>query len=63
MEFWKLFENLEFWKLNLRIGVLEIKFEKKIGILKIIWELKFWKLNLKIGVLEIKFGRNWNFEN
>ena len=55
----KLFENLKFWKSNVKIGVS-----------KIIWKLKFWKLNLRIGilknylkveVLKIKFG-NWNFE-
>ena len=40
------------WKLDLRIGVLEIK-----------WKLEFWKLNFRIGILEIKFERNWNFEN
>ena len=50
------------WKLNSRIGILGIKFERiwnfenhlRIGVLKI----KLW-----IGVLEIKFERNWSFEN
>ena len=53
---------MEFWKLNLRIGILEIKFARnwnfenylKIGVLKIKYEF---------GVLEIKFERNWSFEN
>ena len=31
----KIIWKLEFWKLDLRIGILEIKFEKK---------LEFWKL-------------------
>ena len=80
MEFWKLnlreigilkiISELEFWKLNLGIGVLEnylkmkiLKLNLKIGILKIIWELEFWKLNLRVGVSKIKFETNWNFEN
>ena len=56
-----------FWKLNLRIGVLEnyLKIEiMKIGILKnymrmwfhknLIWKLEFWKINLKeIGISKI----------
>ena len=58
---------MEFWEKYLEMGVLKIKFEKlfekKIKILKIIWELEFWKLNLKIRVLEIKFERNWSFKN
>ena len=40
---------MEFWKLNLRIGILEIKFERN------------WNY-LRIGVLKIKF-RKWNFGN
>ena len=50
-------------KKYLKIGVELKLFEKKTGVLKIIWELEFWKLNLIIGVLEIKFERNWSFEN
>ena len=65
---------MEFWKLNLRIGILEIKFVSgnfenwNLGELeswKIIWKWKFWKLDLRIGVsknyLKIKF-KNWKFE-
>ena len=37
--------ELEFWKLNIRIGALEIKL--KIRVLRIIWKLKSWKLNFK----------------
>ena len=62
---------MEFWKLNLRIGILEIKFErnqsfenyleiesfKKLNFKK----LELWKLHLRIGKLEIKFEINWNF--
>ena len=40
---------MEFWKLNLRIGILEIKFERK------------WNY-LRIGVLKIKV-KKWNFGN
>ena len=61
---------MEFWKLNLRIGSLEIKFERnwnfgnylRIGVLKI----KFRKWNFgnysRVGVLQNKF-RNWSFGN
>ena len=60
LEFWNLFENWSFEnylkigvrQLNLRIGILEIKFE-------INWNLENY---LKIGVLKIKF-RNWSFRN
>ena len=54
---------MEFWKLNLRIGILEIKFERswkfknylRMEILKIIkvWEVKVLKIKLK----------NWSFGN
>ena len=70
MEFWKL--NLKeigilkiIWELeilNLRIGILEVKFKRNwnfenylgIGVLEIKWRLKFWKLNLRIGI----FGKS-----
>ena len=51
--------ELEFWKLNLGNGILEIKFKKlefwKLNLkeIGIIWELEFWKLNLGNGILEI----------
>ena len=45
--------KLEFRKLPLRIGILEIKFERN-------WNLENY---LRIRVLKIKFERNWNFEN
>ena len=86
MEFWKLnlkeigilkiIWELRFWKLNLGIGSLEIKFERnwsfenylRIGVLKISFKnWSFWKLILKengvskIRVLKIKL-RNWSFE-
>ena len=44
--------ELEFWKLNLKIGVLEIKFE-------INWN---FENDLRIRVLNIKF-KNWSFGN
>ena len=63
----KLFERkLEFWKLNLKLGILENYL--KIKILKIeILKIKFersWNFEnyLKIGVLKIKF-KNWSFGN
>ena len=43
---------MEFWKLNLRIGSLEIKFERN-------WNFGNY---LRIEVLKIKF-KNWNFGN
>ena len=46
------FKELEFWKWNLRIKVLEIKFERN-------WNFENY---LRIGVLKIKF-KNWNFGN
>ena len=62
MEFWKLnlkeirilkiIWELELWKLNLKIGVLEIKFERN-------WNFENY---LRIGAMKIKF-KNWNFEN
>ena len=54
--------ELGFWKLNLRIGVLEIKFGRNWELKKIVWKLELWKLNLRIGVLEIKFERNWKLK-
>ena len=46
---------MEFWKLNLRIGIL--KNYLRIGVLKIkLWKLETWKL-FKNGSFE-----NWNFE-
>ena len=71
----KIIWELEFWKLNLRIGFLEIKFERNWSFknyLKIICRLKFWKFEsgnwnfenyLKIGILKINFERNWSFGN
>ena len=59
----KIIWKLGFWKLNLRIEILEIKFERnlnfenylRIRTMKIkLWKLEFWKL-------EIKF-RNRNFK-
>ena len=44
--------ELEFWKLVLRIGVLEIKFERNCN----------FKNYLRIGVLKVKF-KNWSFGN
>ena len=45
----KLFERkLEFWKLNLKLGILENYLKIEI---------------LRIEILKIKFERNWNFEN
>ena len=41
----KIIWKLEFWKLNLRIEVLEIKFERN-------WKFENY---LRIGVLKIKF--------
>ena len=50
---------MEFWKLNLRVGILEIKFELEIWELnwgigvfkkKISWESEFWTITLE-----------WNF--
>ena len=60
LEFWNLFENwslenylkLELWKLNLKIRILEIKFERN-------WNFEDY---LRIGVLKVKF-KNWNFGN
>ena len=57
----KIIWELEFWKLNLRIEVLKIKFERnwnfenylRIGVLE---------NYLRMGVLKIKF-ENWSFEN
>ena len=48
----KLFDKLEFWKLYLGIGVLEIKFERN-------WNFENY---LRIEVLKVKF-KNWSFEN
>ena len=45
--------KLTFWKLNLRIWILGIKFERN-------WN---FKNHLRIGVSEIKFERNQDFEN
>ena len=42
--------ELEFWKLVLRIGILEIKFERNLN----------FENYLRIGVLKIKF-QNWSF--
>ena len=44
--------KLEFWKLNLKIRILEIKFE-------INWNFENY---LRIEVLKVKF-KNWSFEN
>ena len=44
--------KLEFWKLNLRIGVSEIKFERN-------WNFENY---LRIEILKIKF-KNWRFGN
>ena len=44
---------MKFWKLNLRIGSLEIKFKKN-------WNFENY---LRFGILEIKFERNWSFKN
>ena len=53
----------EFWKLNLSIKILDIKFIRNLILGIELKKMKFWKLNLKeIGVLKIKF-RKWNFEN
>ena len=48
----KIIWKLEFWKLNLRIGILEIKFERN-------WNFENY---LRIGVLKVKF-KNWSFGN
>ena len=48
----KIIWELELWKLNLRIGVLEIKFEKK-------WDFENY---LRIGAMKIKF-KNCSFGN
>ena len=48
MEFRKLFE---IGKLNLRIGILEIKFERNWNFENDL-RMEFLKLNLKVGVLE-----------
>ena len=48
----KIIWELEFWKLNLRIEVLEIKFERN-------WKFENY---LRIGVRKIKF-KNWSFGN
>ena len=65
---------MEFWKLNLRIGVIKIKLWQletwklfKNGSFEnwnfghFFEKLEFWKLNLRIRILEIKF-KNWNSE-
>ena len=63
----QLFERkLEFWKLNLKLGILEnyLKIEiLRIEILKIKFE-RNWNFEnyLRIGVLKIKF-KNWSFGN
>ena len=69
MEFWKLnmkeirilkiIWELEFWKLNLGIGVLEIKFERNWSFEKYL-KIKILDNYLKIEVLEIKF-KSWKF--
>ena len=49
---WKLkSQKLEFWKLNLRIEILEINWELEFW--KLNYEMEFWNLNLRIGILEI----------
>ena len=48
----KIIWELEFWKLNLRIEVLKIKFERN-------WNFENY---LGIGFLKIKF-KNWSFGN
>ena len=48
----KIIWKLEFWKLNLRIGILEIKSERN-------WNFENY---LRIGVLKVKF-ENWSFGN
>ena len=66
---------MEFWKLNLRIGILEIKFERnwnfenylRIGVLENYLKMEILKIEilenyLRMGVLKIKF-ENWSFEN
>ena len=67
--------KLEFWKLNLKMGILKIKFERnwnfenylRIEILRIKFgRLEFWKLfeNWNFGKLfENGDFENWNFEN
>ena len=48
----KIIWELEFWKLNLGIEVLEIKFERNMNS----------ENYLRIGILKIKFN-NWSFGN
>ena len=70
--------QLEFWELNLRIRMLEIKFWKKLELFEdwsfenYIKELELWKINLKeIRILKIIWElelwklnyENWNFGN
>ena len=52
IEISKIIWKLEFWKLNLRIEILEIKFERNSN----------FENYLRIGVLKIKF-KNWSFGN
>ena len=74
----KIIWQLEFWKLNLGIRMLEIKFWKKLELFEdwsfenYIKELELWKLNLKeIRILKIIWElelwklnyENWNFGN
>ena len=66
----KIIWKSEFWKLNLRIRILDIKFTRNLildiefeknEILEIKFERNqnFWKLNLKeIGIPEIKFEKD-----
>ena len=49
----KIIWKLAFWKLNSRIGILGIKFERNSN----------FENYLRIGVLKIKFERNWSSEN
>ena len=74
----KIIWKLGFWKLNLRIRMLEIKFWKKLELFEdwsfenYIKELELWKINLKeIRILKIIWElelwklnyENWNFGN
>ena len=57
------------WKLNLRIGILEIKFERNwnfenylaVGIFENYLTIRILKIKLRIRMLEIKFWKKLKF--
>ena len=53
---------MEFWKLNFRIGILEIKFERNWNFENYL-AIGIFENYLTIRILKIKFQRNQNFEN